>query len=274
MDYLEWGEARDGQPPLLCVHGLARNAYDFAVLGEALQQERWVIAPHIVGRGSSAWLSDPQHYAYPQYLADCKNLINSLGVTEVDWLGTSMGGIIGMMLAAEPDSRIRRLIINDVGPFIPLAALQRIAGYVGAQPIFLNIGEAERHLRGVYSGFGALTDTQWQAMAEHSTRQLPDGNFSLAYDPGIAGNLASVTADVAFWEVYDLITCPTLLLRGARSDILQAKTATEMTQRGPKAQLITIPGCGHAPSLMDLAQISLVRDFLDSPQRAALTLLQ
>lgn len=271
MDYLEWGTPHDGQRPLLCVHGLARNATDFTALAEALQQERWIIAPHIVGRGSSDWLADPQHYGYPQYLADIKALMAQLNVPQIDWLGTSMGGIIGMMLAAEPDNQIGKLIINDVGPFIPLAALQRIAGYVGAQPNFPTIGEVERYLRGIYGGFGDLTDAQWQMMAEHSARPLGDNRYSLAYDPAIAHNLTTVTSDVEFWPVYDLINRPTLVLRGERSDILLAETAQEMTQRGPKAKLVTIAGCGHAPALMDQAQITLIRDFVLSPYRAAQT---
>lgn len=265
MDYLEWGTPREGQPPLLCVHGLARNAADFTALAEALLQEHWIIAPHIVGRGSSDWLADPQHYSYPQYLTDIKALIAHLNVPQVDWLGTSMGGIIGMMLAAEPDNKINRLMINDVGPFIPLAALQRIASYVGAQPTFLSIDDIERYIRSIYGSFGNLTDAQWQFMAEHSTRALPDGRYGLAYDPAIARNLTTVTSDVEFWPVYDLILRPTLVLRGERSDILLRETAHDMTQRGPKAKLITIAGCGHAPALMDKAQIALIRDFVETP---------
>ena len=263
MDLLLWGEPNQ-QPPLICVHGLVRNAWDFAPLAEALQQQRWIIAPHMAGRGSSAWLDDPQHYAYPQYIADMLELIQDLGVTQVDWLGTSMGGLIGMMLAAMPNTPIRRLLLNDVGPFIPFAALQRISGYVGVQPKFLTLGEVERHLRGIYASFGNLTDNQWKFMTEHSARPLNDGSFGLAYDPAIAHNLATVTSDISLWEIYDQIQVPTLVLRGERSDILRPETAEEMTQRGPKAQLITIPNCGHAPALMDDGQIEIVRRFFSA----------
>lgn len=261
MDYLEFGRRDSDRFPIICVHGLARNADDFVPLATALADTHWVICPHIAGRGSSEWLKDPAGYSYETYAADLLTLIAHLNVTAVDWLGTSMGGILGMILAAMPNSPIQRLMLNDVGAFIPLAALQRIATYLGKDPAFATIAEVEDYLRRTYAGFGTLSDAQWRNMAQSSARPLPDGRYGLAYDPAIADPFSQIQTDIDLWPVYDANHCPTKLLRGATSDILTAETAQAMTQRGPKARLTTITNCGHAPALMDEAQIQLVRDF-------------
>lgn len=259
--YAVWGRIT-ARPPVVCVHGLTRNGRDFDPLATALQNTTRVFCPDVVGRGKSDWLKDPTGYGYPQYLADMNALIARTGAVKVDWVGTSMGGIIGMLLASMPRSPIRRLVINDVGPFIPLAALQRIAAYVGQERNFIDLVEVEAHMRGIYAPFGTLTDAQWKHLAAHGVRTLPNGKLALAHDPAIAQNFGALMQDVDFWPSYDRIRCPTLLIRGEHSDILSAETAQQMTERGPKAKLLTIPNVGHAPALMGDDQIKAVESFL------------
>jgi pimeloyl-ACP methyl ester carboxylesterase len=249
----------------VCVHGLTRNGRDFDALAAALADAGWLVAcPDVVGRGDSGWLADPAGYGYPQYLADMTALIARLGVDEIDWIGTSMGGLIGMMMAAQPQTPIRRLVMNDIGPFIPKAAIERIASYVGRDPSFADLAEAEAYLRQVHAPF-RITDEQWRRLAAHSVSPAEDGRLRLRYDPGIAAGFAeSPFEDIDLWALWDGIAVPTLVLRGAESDLLPPATAAEMTVRGPKAEVIEIPGCGHAPMLMDEAQISTVRDWLSA----------
>ncbi|RJF84905.1 alpha/beta hydrolase [Azospirillum cavernae] len=259
--YTQWG--RDDAPAVLCVHGLTRNGRDFDPLALALADRRRVACPDVVGRGKSAWLPVPALYGYPQYCADMAALIARMGVDQVDWVGTSMGGLIGMTLAAQPNNPIRRLVINDVGPLISKVGLQRIADYVGKDPVFEDVAAVEAYLRFTLMGFGRLTDGQWRHLAEHSARQRPDGLLGLAYDPGIADAFkAQPMQDVDLWALWDRVTCPVLVLRGAESDLLTAETAEEMTRRGPGARIIEIPHTGHAPALMSEEQIAVVRSFL------------
>ncbi len=259
--YTQWG--RDDAPAVLCVHGLTRNGRDFDPLALELADRRRVACPDVVGRGKSAWLPIPALYGYPQYCADMAALIARMGVDQVDWVGTSMGGLIGMMLAAQPNNPIRRLVINDVGPLISKVGLQRIADYVGKDPVFEDVAAVEAYLRFTLMGFGRLTDGQWRHLAEHSARQRPDGLLGLAYDPGIADAFkAQPMQDVDLWALWDRVTCPVLVLRGANSDLLTAETAEEMTRRGPGARIIEIPHTGHAPALMSEEQIAIVRSFL------------
>jgi pimeloyl-ACP methyl ester carboxylesterase len=257
----EWGGAR-AQPPVVCVHGLTRNSRDFDVLAKALETERQVYCIDIAGRGKSDWFADPASYNYGQYLVDVAAFIAHIGAREIDWVGTSMGGIIGMLLASSDISPVRRLVVNDVGPFIPLAALKRIGAYVGKVPEFADVKAVEKYFREIYASFGNLSDENWRHLAAHGTRRLPDGKLALAYDPAIAEAFVAVDKDIDFWEAYDRIACPILLLRGLKSDVLPANVAQEMTQRGPKAQLVEFPRIGHAPALMDPAQIALIAEFL------------
>ena len=260
--YTEWG-APSAPRTLICVHGLTRNGRDFDSVALALEDGYRVICPDIVGRGRSDWLSDEMHYQNSIYLADLVTLVARVGVTEVDWLGTSMGGILGMMMASMPGSPIKRLIVNDVGPFLSKAALERIAGYTGNAPEFADIGGLEAYLRVVHAPFGNLTDQQWRHMAETSARPLNDGKVALAYDPGIGENFRTGPLDDAdMWRLWDAIRCPTLVIRGESSDLLLKDQAEEMTRRGPKAELTEIAGCGHAPALMAPDQIALIRDWL------------
>lgn len=260
--YREWGS---GQRTIVCVHGLTRNGRDFDMLAADLADRlnARVICPDVVGRGRSGRLTNPDHYGYPQYLADMAVLLARLDVEQVDWVGTSMGGLIGMMLAAQPNSPLRRLVINDVGPFVPKVALERIGDYVGLDPVFADLAAVEAYMRSHYAGFGALTDAQWRHMAETSADAQADGRYRLAYDPGIARIFkTSAIGDVDLWPLWSLIRQPTLVVRGAKSDLLLADTAERMTQEGPRACLYLVPDAGHAPALMADDQIAAVRDFL------------
>jgi len=260
--YTEWGT---GPRTIICVHGLTRNSRDFDVLARDLAERlnARVVCPDVVGRGRSGRLLNPSNYGYPQYLADMAALIARLDVETVDWVGTSMGGLIGMLLAAQPNTPISRLVINDVGPFVPKAALERIGSYVGLNQRFEDLPGLEAWMRETYAGFGQLSDEQWAAMARHGHWPHPEGGYTLAYDTGIAEPFrAAPIGDVDLWPVWGMIRCPTLVIRGGLSDLLLAETAERMTREGPKARLVEIPGVGHAPGLMDGAQVTLVRDFL------------
>jgi len=263
--YSYWpGTAEGARRPVVCVHGLTRNGRDFDALGARLALKGPVAAPDMPGRGRSAWFADPSDYSYPIYLATVAALIARLGVEELDYVGTSMGGIIGMMLAAQPGSPIRRLVLNDVGPFIPVAALERIGSYVGRDPEFIDVEHVEQHLRAIHGAFGNLSDAQWRHMAETSHRLRADGTLGLGYDPAIAKAFTTAPlTDVDLWPFYDRISCPTLVIRGAQSDLLLAETAEEMTRRGPKAELYEVAEAGHAPALLDEAQIARIERFFD-----------
>ncbi len=288
MAYREWG-APDAARVVICVHGLTRNSRDFDSLAAALAGAGCrVVCPDVVGRGDSGWLADPAGYGFPQYLADMTVLLARLGAEAVDWVGTSMGGLIGMMMAAQPSTPrastpqpgtpqpgtpragtpVRRLVLNDVGPFLPKAALERIAGYVGHDPRFADLAAAEAYIRDVHGGFGALADHEWRHLAETSVVPAEgegeeDGALRLRYDPGIgAGFRARPVEDVDLWAVWDRIVAPSLVLRGADSGLLLPETSAEMTRRGPRAELIEIADCGHAPALMHRDQIALIRDWL------------
>ena len=262
LAYGEWG-APSGARVAVCVHGLTRNARDFDVLATALAEEGLkVVCPDVVGRGQSGRLADPTGYGYPQYLADMNALIARLDANWLDWIGTSMGGLIGMMLAAQPNTPLRRLVINDVGPFIPKAALERIGDYVGRDPLFADLAAVEAHFRAVYAPFGELDDLQWRHLVEHGT-VVAEGGYRFAYDPGIAAPFKGASLeDIDLWPIWDAIEIPVLVLRGAESDLLLPETAAEMATRGPKAKVVEIPGCGHAPALMDDEQVAIVRDWL------------
>jgi pimeloyl-ACP methyl ester carboxylesterase len=268
ISYREWlPPATAGRTPatVVCVHGLTRNGRDFDALAANLVSHNYrVICPDVVGRGESDRLSDPMTYGFPQYLSDMTALLARLDVETVDWIGTSMGALIGMLLAAQPGSPIRSLALNDAGPLIPRAALERIAAYVGMNPLFEDFAAAEAFARATHAGFGNLTDAQWRRLTEAGVRPEGDGRYRLNYDPAIAEPFrAQAVEDVVLWPVWDAIACPTLVLRGENSDLLLEDTAREMTRRGPEAELVTIPDCGHAPALMDEHQITTLQHWLD-----------
>ena len=262
VHYTEWGDP-DNPKVLVCVHGLTRTGRDFDFLAAALEQEYRVICPDVVGRGESDWLPDKSDYTNLLYVSDIATLLARLDAERVDWIGTSMGGLIGIALASFPGSPIHKLVINDVGPRIPAAGLQRIATYVAQVITFSSIEKMEKAMRLAAPAFGNLSDEQWQLMTLHSARQLEDGRYTFAYDPGIAENFKNLDMkDIDLWSLWDAIRCPTLVLRGAYSDVLDHADAVAMTERGPKAKLFEFPGMGHAPALMADEQIAVVRDWL------------
>ncbi|MDR3535597.1 MAG: alpha/beta hydrolase [Acetobacteraceae bacterium] len=264
LAYEEWG-APDA-PPVVCVHGLTRNGRDFDPLAQALADRFRVICPDLPGRGASDWLPDPMLYQAQHYVAVLGHLLAAVG-DEVAWVGTSLGGICGMVLASMPGTPLTRLVLNDIGPFIPAAALARIRAYMlasTASPImasFPDIEAIERHLRLVHAPFGPLTDAQWGFLARISARALPDGRFAMHYDPAIAEPMRENPAiDVDMWALWDRIHVPVLAIRGAASDLLLPETLARMQQAG--AQTLVVPETGHAPTLMDPAQIDAIRAFL------------
>jgi len=265
LHYTDWGDAANPRV-VICVHGLTRNCRDFDALAASLQDQFRVISISMAGRGKSDWLPNKDDYGYVQYMNDTTALIARItagGDKDISWVGTSMGGMLGMLLAAKPNNPIRRLVLNDVGTLIPKASMERIGAYVGKNPLFNSFAEFEQYVRKVSAPFGPLSDAQWRHLAEHNARCDAEGRWGMVYDPDIAQPFRKAAAkDIVLWSYYDAIRCPTLLLRGADSDLLLQDTALEMTQRGPKPQLIEFAGVGHAPALMADDQIAAVRSFL------------
>lgn len=266
MAYADWGD-RANPDVVVCVHGLSRNGRDFDTLASALAVTHRVVCPDIVGRGRSDRLTDHQGYRFPQYVADCITLLARLDVNRVCWVGTSMGGLIGLMIAAMQDSPIARFVINDVGPVIGREGLARIGSAVGMTPEFATFEEGIDHVKLASATFGSHTPEQWRQLSEHVVIRQPDGSWRLHYDPRIGQVTREDIAKPAaadFWPMWDLLRCPALVLRGAESDLLDAAVAQAMTERGPKAALISYPGVGHAPTLMQPDQVNDVVTFIST----------
>ena len=262
LAYYEW-QGPPGAPTVICVHGLTRNGRDFDTLAEALAARFRVVCPDMPGRGVSDWLDDGADYSFPFYLAVTAALFARLDVASVDWVGTSMGGLIGMLFAGLTGAPVRRLVLNDIGPLLPKEGLERIGNAVGDDPAFSSRDELEAHLRQAHARFGPLSDAQWRHLALNSGRTRGDGRLGLAYDPKIGQALhAASVQDIDLWSFYDKLRCQTLVLRGAESDILRAQDAAAMTGRGPGARVVEFAGVGHAPALMVPDQIAAIRDFL------------
>ncbi|HRH14319.1 MAG TPA: alpha/beta hydrolase [Azonexus sp.] len=266
MAYTEWG-VRDNPRVLICVHGLTRNGRDFDALAQALAADYRVICPDVVGRGQSSRLRDPSAYGIAQYVVDMVTLIARLDVGSVHWLGTSMGGLIGMALASQDGTPIHRLILNDVGPVITTESLERIATYVGTDPTWATFDEALAYVKVISAPFGQLDEVQWRHLTEYSIGQRSDGRWGFLYDPLIAAPFKAAFSGepIDLWPVYERIHCPTLVLRGAESDLLTREVWQQMGERGPRARLAEIPGVGHAPMFLRDDQIAIVRDFLLAP---------
>jgi pimeloyl-ACP methyl ester carboxylesterase len=269
MAYWEWGDAANPRV-LVGVHGLSRQGRDFDTLARALCADYRVVCPDVVGRGRSDWLADPAAYAIPTYLADMVTLLARLDARELHWVGTSMGGLIGLALASLPGTPVRKLVMNDVGPTIQFEAIARIGTYLGLPMRWTSVDEAADYMLGISKGFGPHTREQWLALTRPMLKAEGDG-FVPHYDPAIAVPFRGVTPQIAaageaaLWAGYDRVACPVLLLRGADSDLLSPATAQAMTQRGPKAKLREFAGVGHAPMLTAPDQIEAVREFLLSP---------
>jgi len=262
LAYLEWG-APDAERTAVCVHGISRNAHDFRWLARGLADAGWrVLAFDMVGRGSSSWLDNPAGYVLPTYAAHMGAAIGALGLGRIDWIGTSMGGLLGMVMAAS-GAPLRRLVLNDVGPAISAEALAGIVGAVSQQPEFGSVGDAEAFLKARFAPYGPVSDAQWATIAGHSVRRDSRGALRLHYDPAIAvpfGDTPPQALDL--WVLWDRIRIPTLVLRGGVSEILDQETAEAMTKRGPKATLFTFHGITHPLWLADDEQVHLIRDWL------------
>ena len=273
MAYWQWADSACASPEtvLVCVHGLTRQGRDFDVLAQAMAPHMTVVCPDVAGRGDSDWLADPMGYQVGTYVQDMLALLAQLQAKTVYWVGTSMGGLIGMVMASLPNSPIQRLVLNDVGPSITKSSLLRIAEYVGAPLRFDSVQQGADYMRAVAPGFGPHTDAEWLALSAPMLRPK-DGAWGLHYDPRIAAPLAFLQlpevdellaqAEAATWAAYDAIRARTLVLRGAVSDLLTAETVREMGQRGPQARAVEVAGVGHAPTLVAADQVALVRNFL------------
>lgn len=267
MAYNEWGDPRNAKV-LLCVHGVTRVADDFDDVARALCQDYRVVCPYVAGRGRSDHLRNPNFYQLPQYVSDMVTLLARLEAGTVDWLGTSMGGLIGIGLTSLPRNPVRKLILNDIGPTLNPDALTRIGDYIGQAVRFPTFDLAAAYIREISLPFGPHSDAEWRKLAADALVQDQDGQWTRNYDLALAVPFKAITPEIArqseaaLWAAYDKISCDTLLIRGAQSDLLTPEVAQQMTQRGPKAQLVEIPGVGHAPTLVHPEQIEIVRRFL------------
>ena len=277
LAYWQWGDASAGHV-VVCAHGLSRQGRDFDALARSLCAQSThpirIVCPDVVGRGRSDWLKDPMGYQIPTYAGDMLALLAQLAPARLDWVGTSMGGLIGMVLCGQPDLpmpvAVRRLVLNDVGPSIRWEALARIGTYLGQTGRFSDLQQAADAMRMISTGFGPHTPEQWLDLSRAMVRPIDDGSgaLTLHYDPAIAVPFRTVTAEsaaqgeAALWQLYDAIRAETLLLRGAESDLLSHDTAQAMTTRGPRARLVEFPGVGHAPTLVASDQIDCVAAFL------------
>ena len=282
MAYWQWG-AGDAGHLVVCAHGLSRQGRDFDVLARALvaraPEPLRVVCPDVVGRGRSDWLTDPAGYQLPTYVGDMLQMLGQLHgqapVKALDWVGTSMGGLIGIGIAGTPGLPlpvpVRRLVLNDVGPVIQWQALQRIGTYLGKTGRFETVQQAADAMWAISQTFGPHTPAQWLALSEPMVKRLPEGGLTLHYDPAIAVPFGSLTeqaaaeGQAALWQAYDRIQARTLITRGARSDLLTRETALEMARRGPHAQLIEFEGVGHAPTFVSDNQVAAVAAFLLQP---------
>ena len=281
--YTDWGNASSPHV-VVCVHGLARNSRDFDFLATALAPRLRVLCMDVVGRGESDWLENKSYYSFATYQSDAAAMLARASApprrwfgrpagAKLDWVGTSMGGLIGMLLASRPGSPIRRLVLNDVGPLIPWSALLRMKGYITRGKSFKDLDEVEAYFRDVCASFGPLTDAQWKHLARHGTRQTGDGSYELRYDPKIGEGLhghvdpefplgPDLLRGIDLWNVWSKLEVPTLVLRGAESDVLRPVTVEEMKRRKPDIEVVEFAGVGHAPALMSDDQIRAVKEFL------------
>ena len=266
IHFMEWGSLH--KDVVIAWHGLARTGRDMDELARHLSGHYRVICPDTIGRGLSQWSPQPElEYNLDFYSRLAVSLVDQLGLERFHWVGTSMGGAIGMVCAAGPlQGRITRLVLNDIGPDLAAPAVERIRSYAGSPPSFSTVRELEQYFRTVYKPYGFLSDAQWTLLTESSTRRLPNGQVTPHYDPAMVMQFSHHPDDYALWETYDRINVPVLCLRGAESDLLLATTAEAMRDRGPRALVVTIDGCGHAPALNVPEQLELVQRFLTEPR--------
>ena len=271
LAYTDWGD-KENPDILVCSHGLTRNKHDFDALAQKLSSKRRVICFDLPGRGESDWLSNKLAYDYNQYTVDALIIIARTGAKKVDWLGTSMGGLLGMAIASLENSPIKTLILNDVGPFIPKAALMRIADYVGKLPHFNTANELENYMRTIYAGFGELTNEQWKHLLRYGHRTLDSGQLTLNYDPDISLAFSNEPLkDINLWPVWNSIQQRSLIIRGENSDLLERSTAEKMIESHPNSELLEISNTAHSPALMNDNDIGLIEHWLNKVESNSLT---
>ncbi|MBH68630.1 MAG: alpha/beta hydrolase [Rhodospirillaceae bacterium] len=263
LAFSDWGEGKRDKI-LMCVHGLTRQSRDFDYFADSLSDSFRIIEVDLVGHGKSGWLANKQGYTIENYMRHIDGLMGYRGISQMDWLGTFTGGVMGILLASREDTPIRRLILNDIGAYVSAASIKKFLNMLGPRPVFNNLGETEKYFRKVYSGIGVVDDSKWSHFIIHSIIREPDRSYSLHYDPEVLSELEPI--DV--WDAYDKIKCPVLLLRGEESELLDRGAAESMMRRGPKARLVELSECGHAPSLMTEDQISVIRDWLKETDEA------
>jgi len=280
MAYGSWGD-QAASHVVVCVHGLTRQGRDFDLLAQALVASAKaahlpairVICPDVVGRGKSDWLPDPMGYQFAQYAGDMAVLLQSLHaqhpIQRLDWVGTSMGGVIGMLMAAQPlPTPVQNLVLNDIGPVVSWSSILNMKTYVGEVGKFQTVQDAANAMWEISKSFGPHTSEEWLALSQHMVRRLDDGTYTLHYDPALRVPIRAVTqeqaqaGEAALWQVYDAIQCNTFLIHGAQSELLSFAAVHEMQQRGPRVTVATVQGVGHAPTLTHPDQIDIVRQFL------------
>lgn len=278
--YTEWGNWSRELASIICVHGLTRNSHDFDELSVYLSNKgRYILCPDIVGRGESDWFHDPKHYNFPQYMNDMSSLIARTNSKYIDWVGTSMGGIIGMMLAALPNTPIRRLVLNDIGPQVPLTGLRRLAKYAGTVPVFKSPDEAKAYFKIHYADFGDLSEQQWDVFTYHSIKHQAPNVYTIKVDPGIRSSksplqlandflhhphksLEGIFYDVDLWSIWKKIRCPVLVIHGKKSDLLTPEIIKEMRRTHPYIEVYEVANAGHAPALLEPKDHEIIYNWL------------
>jgi pimeloyl-ACP methyl ester carboxylesterase len=278
--YTEWGESNPSSSAVICVHGLTRNSRDFDTLAKFLSSHgHHVFCPDVVGRGDSSWLKNPHHYTFERYITDMNVLISRTHATQIDWIGTSMGGIIGMMMASLPHTPIRRLILNDVGPQIPIHELWRMSKYLAKNLEFTSKNQAKEYFKVIYSEFGILTEEQWEQLTEHSVSERLPGIYISKFDPGIHEAklkwqamkelfynphkaLEGIILDVDLWSYWQNIKCPVLVIRGHQSHLLLPEHIRKMKRTHSRVDVYEVEDAGHAPALLELTQLEKITDWL------------
>jgi pimeloyl-ACP methyl ester carboxylesterase len=262
IHYMQWGDPQ--APVLLAAHGFARTGRDMDELAAWFCDRYRVICPDMIGRGLSQWSPDPDaEYCLDFYMRILAALTDQLGIERMAWVGTSMGGAIGTVSAARAlRGRISHLVLNDTAPEVAAAAVNRIRSYAGNPSAFATVTELEQYFRTVYRPYGWLSDASWRRLTETSTRRLPDGRVTPHYDPQIVRQFHRERDDYLIWDEYDSLSLPVLCLRGAESDLVLPETTRKMKDRGPRAEVVEVPGCGHAPALNTPEQLGLIDRFL------------
>jgi len=262
INFLEWGSA--SSDTMVCVHGVSRNAHDFDFFASKMDKKFHLICPDVVGRGESDHLINGQGYDYLQYNSDMNALLARIGKPKVDWLGTSMGGIIGMVFASLPQTPIKRLILNDIGPEISRGSLSDIGEYIGLAPDFRSLEKLETYIRKIYAEFHPMSDDDWSEMAKNASVRTKTGKFRLRMDPAIGDAFRESIPlfDIDMWDTWERIHCPVLILRGKESSFFTKEVADKMVEINPEAQLVEFEGAGHTPTLRSDEQVKVIQDWL------------